>query len=121
MGILDELIILVKESVEEARQQQRRRDAPPSAPRQAQRSPEEIEHMRRALAQRAAEVHQEVPQQQKRPAPKRPEPQQIKQVAPPNKLDGRLPIRRLLRQPLSLRDLVVLKEVLDKPLALRRR
>jgi hypothetical protein len=64
MGLLDELIVLVKETIEEANERNRPRpgmpdgEEPHEEPRNQppQRSAEEVEALRRSLARRAAEM-----------------------------------------------------------------
>ena len=137
MGLLEELIILVKDTIEDA--SERRRQAPlPGAP---QRSAEEIEVLRRSLARRAAEQQAEEQQTAERAAHEqhaqqtrqrqvhereRHHQKQVKAVhsAQVTRHIGAVDPRRvvrLLHQPHTLRELIVLKELLDKPLALRRR
>jgi hypothetical protein len=133
MGLLEELILLIKEGIEDANERNRRAKQPAadvSAP--AERSPEEIEALRRALARRAAEqrvaqeraeAEQQAQREERQRAEERKRQQQARRQAPPpgvvhGATDQRR-IVRLLRQPQTLRELVVLREILDRPVALR--
>ena len=106
MGFLEDLILIVKESVEEAKGQQQARPQRATAPvlPQVRAQP---------LTQRVV-VEPAAPRQ----PPRRPPAAPVAPVAAP--VSGAARIARLLRQPRTMRELVVLKEILDKPLALRR-
>ncbi len=134
MGLLEELIVLVKETIEEARERNE-----PARP-VASRDPEEIEVLRQRMAQRAAEErraeqvaeereeHERIIQDRQRQVRDR-ERHYLKQAkaveaAQVTRHVGAKDPRhliRLLHQPQALRDLVVLREILDRPLALRSR
>ncbi len=136
MGLLEELIILVKDTIAEA--SERKREQPTGA---APRSAEEIEALRRTLARRAAEqrhaeqeaeehaAHEHHAQQERQRAAherERHHQKQVKavhsaQVAHQTGAVDQSRIVRMLRQPHALREMIVMKEILDKPLALRPR
>jgi hypothetical protein len=136
MGLLEELIILVKDSIDEANQRGKRKPAA-SAP---ERTEEEIDTLRRTLANRAAQARAEQEQAEQREAAAHVEQERHRQaqererhrqkqaktvqatqvVQHPGAVDPRR-IARLVRHPNALREMMVLREVLDKPLALRRR
>lgn len=137
MGLIEQLILLAKESIDEANQRGRRPPAPV-------RTEEEIEALREVLANRAAqarynqeqaereaaerEAQQQAEQERQRYANER-ERQRQKQaktvqatqvVQQAGAVDARR-IARLVRHPQALREMIVLREILDKPLALRQR
>ncbi len=118
MGFLEDLIVIVKESVDEAKtkqaQPQQRPVAPVPAPARVP-APQAV----RERQGRAQPLTQRVVVEP--PTPRRPAPAAApKTVAPPQPARSAERIARLLRQPRTVRELVVLKEILDKPLALRR-
>lgn len=137
MGLIEQLILLAKESIDEANQRGRRPPAPV-------RTEEEIEALREMLANRAAqarynqeqaereaaerEAQQQAEQERQRQTQERDRQRQKQaktvkatQVAQPiSGVDPRR-IARLLRHPQALREMMVLSEVLGKPLALRKR
>jgi len=133
MGILDELIDLVKETMDEAKQRQQQTTLPQSAPAPApHRSPENVEALKRTLAQRAmkqraadeAAIPISSPDAKHRAkyelerARLRTQHQQqgLAKVA-------HNPVHHaatLLRRPETLRDLIILKELLDRPISMRR-
>jgi len=141
MGLLDELIILVKETIAEANERNNPRPTAMPAP---QRSEEEMEALRRTLAQRAAQARhaeqqeaeeaaharhaQHAEQERQRLAHERQRHHQKQAQAVKaaqvtrhvGSVDARR-VARLVRQPQALREMIVLKEILDKPLALRPR
>ena len=139
MGLLEELIILVKDSIDEANQRGRRKPEAPAP----QRTAEEIEALRHTLANRAAQARaeQEEAQQQQAAAHAEQERQrhahererererqrqkqaktvQATQVVQHGGAVDARRIARLVRHPQALREMIVLREILDKPLALRR-
>ncbi|HEX3132042.1 MAG TPA: hypothetical protein VHX44_00500 [Planctomycetota bacterium] len=138
MGLLEELIILVKETIDEVNE---RNKPKPTAMPMPDRNEEERENLRRTLARRAAEARQaeqqaaehaaaeqHADQERHRQAQERQRHHQ-KQVQAVHaaqvtrhvgSVDARR-VARLVHQPKALREMVVLKEILDKPLALRRR
>jgi len=139
MGLIEQLILLAKESIDEANQRGRRPPAPV-------RTDEEIEDLRRTLANRAAQARYEQEQAEREAAeqhaeqqaeqerqryalererprqrPKQTKTVQATQVAQQSGgVDARR-IARLVRHPQALREMIVLREILDKPLALRQR
>ena len=137
MGLIEQLILLAKESIDEANQRGRRPPAPV-------RTEEEIEALREMLANRAAqarynqeqaereaaerEAQQQAEQERQRHTQERDRQRQKQaktvqatQVAQPiGGVDPRR-IARLVRHPQALREMMVLSEVLGKPLALRKR
>lgn len=142
MGLLDELIILVKETIDEVNE---RNNPKPTAAPAAQRNDEEMENLRRTLARRAAEARhaeqqaaehdaaeqyaeqerqrsvQQREQERERQRQKQAKIVQATQVVQQaGGVDPRR-IARLVRHPQALREMIVLNEVLGKPLALRRR
>lgn len=135
MGLIEQLIILAKESIDEANQRGRR---PPAAP-DPNDDEDEIQTLRRTLAQRAAEARAEQEFAKREEAQRRAELEQQRQAQEreqqrqrqrqtetarvtyaPTAVDARR-IARLVRHPNALREMIVLREILDKPLALRRR
>jgi hypothetical protein len=132
MGILEELIILVKESLDEAKQNQRppepsETDAPP------RRSPEEIEALKRTLAKRAMQ-QRAADEATAAPTPLSPDAkhrakydQERLRLHQQHLKDGPAKVNHhsshqvatLLRQPQTLRQLIVLKEILDLPISQR--
>jgi hypothetical protein len=132
MGILDELVILVKETIDEANQRNRQAD---SSSHQSQRSPDEIEALKRTLARRAmqqrtaeAAVSPHViplTQDEQRRSDYDRERKRLRQQ---NHDDGPAKVKhnpthraaKLLRQPATLREMIILKELLDKPISMRR-
>jgi hypothetical protein len=131
MGILDELIILVKETLDEAKQNQRLPDqsqtnSPP------QRSPEEIEALKRTLARRA--MQQRAADEAATPKPISPDEkhrakadqerlrlreQHLKEGPAKVAHTSSHQVAHLLQQPQTLRQLIVLKEILDRPISTR--
>jgi outer membrane translocation and assembly module TamA len=136
MGLLDELIVLVKETIEEANQRNNPQPTAPSQSAPPQRSAEEVEALRRSLARRAAEMRQAEQQAEEHAAEqerqrqlaererhqrKQAEAVHAAQVIHHGGAVDQQRILRLMRQPNALREMIVLREVLDKPLSLRRR
>ncbi len=132
MSLFIELIKTIAEAIEESRGSQR----PGQLPREVAPPPEETDADADALPQAlptedVRKVQRRVQQKQAELARVRAETDARARVlaqraAAPEKLpaprlaaDGQR-LGRLLRQPQSMRDLVVLKEILDRPLALRR-
>jgi hypothetical protein len=137
MGLLDELIILVKETIDEVNE---RNKPKPTATPMPQRNEEEMENLRRTLARRAAEARhveqqaaehaateQHAEQERHRHTQERQRHHQ-KQVEAVHaaqvtrhvgSVDARR-VARLVRQPNTMRELMVLRELIDRPLALRR-
>lgn len=137
MGLIEQLILLAKESIDEANQRGRRPPAPV-------RTDEEIEALREVLANRAAqarydreqaereaaerEAQQQAEQERQRQAQERERSRQkqakivqaTQVVQQAGAVDPRR-IARLVRHPQALREMIVLSEVLGKPLALRKR
>lgn len=134
MGLLEELIVLVKETIEEANQRNNPQPTTPTLP--PQRSAEDIEALRRSLARRAAEMRESeqqaadhaAEQERQRQLAER-ERHHQKQVAAVHAAQvihhtgavDRQRITRLVRQSNALREMIVLREILDRPLARRRR
>lgn len=134
MGLLEELITLIKDTVEEVSEQQKQKQreasdgaAPP--PRvsveelrqrmlQQRRAAAEAEAARLAAQEAAAAPPPEPPRRHAHHAHghARAEPK-AKHVAQPTSPER---LARLLRQPHTVRELFVLKEILDRPLVLRR-
>jgi hypothetical protein len=148
MGILEELILMAKEAIDEANQRGRRPPtarAPESEPEPesepAEHSEEELEDLRRTLARRAAQARieqeqaeraaadQRDQQQRQREAQERERQRQVRstskstaaQVVHATGAVDPQRIARLVHQPQALREMMVLSEVLGKPLALRKR
>ena len=137
MGLIEQLIMLAKESIDEANQRGRRPPAPV-------RTDEEIEALREVLATRAAQARYDREQAEREAAEQQAQQQaeqerqryahererqrqkqaktvQATQVAQQaGGVDPRR-IARLVRHPQALREMIVLREILDKPLALRKR
>ena len=136
MGLLEELIIMAKDAIDEANQRGKKRPAAPAR----ERSEEEIEALRQVMAERAAQTHQEQEQARQEAAERRAEQQrqheaqererererqrqrQAAEAARATRAGAVDPrrIARLARHPGALREMIVLRELLDKPLALRR-
>jgi hypothetical protein len=140
MSILGDLIILVKETLDEVNERNQPQPRP-TAGAPVERSEEQIEALRRTIARRAAaqqlaheqadaqaaaEQHAEHERLRHHQAAER-ERQRQKAAQAPAKVSTHAGtvdahrIIRLIRQPTVLRELIVLKEILDKPRALRRR
>jgi hypothetical protein len=144
MGILDELIILVKEAMDEANGRPGGGQPRPETTSQ-HRSGEELENMRRTLARRALaqreaaqreqneqhqSAHDEANAAQLRQAHEKArrqallaQPANAQPTAHSTDLSAPLSahnLRQLVQQPQAMRQLFVMKEILDKPLALRR-
>ena len=142
MGLFDELITMVREAIDEVNQ----RDQPPSRGTSPVRPPaptslEEIkERIRQAQAQPQYQPQAAQQPQVRRPAaqprpsapaaapgratearPEPPAPRTSDQPARPTAMPANERFARLLRPPQTMRELFVLKELLDRPLALRRR
>lgn len=137
MGILEELIIMAKEAIDEANQRGKKR---PPAP-VPERTEEEIEELRQVMAERAARARQDQEQARQEAAERRAEQQRQHEAQERERererqrqrqaveatragrtvgaVDPRR-IARLARHPAALREMIVLRELLDKPLALRR-
>lgn len=144
MGLIEQLIILAKEAIDEANQ--RGRPQPPAPRRGPPEDPdepdeEENESLRRILAHRAALARREQQLAEQQAAEQRAELQRQREaqererelqrqrqrqaeaprvVHAASAVDPRR-IARLVRHPNALREMIVLREILDKPLALRRR
>ena len=139
MSILGDLIILVKETLDEVNERNQPQPRP-TAGAPIERSEEEIEALRRTIARRAAaqqlaheqadthaaaEQHAEHERLRHHHAER--ERQRQKAAQAPAKVSHQTSavdahrIIKLIRQPTVLRELIVLKEILDKPRALRRR
>lgn len=129
MSLLIELIKTIAEAIEEGRGNQRPRQPPPTAQPPAAdevdtvadfEEPENLKakqrlHQKHVEAQRArAEAEARAKLTARRAATAESE-----RVVPRQAAGGER-LGRLLRQPQTLRDLVMLKEILDRPLALRR-
>jgi hypothetical protein len=136
MGLLEEVIILIKEAIDEANQRNRpRRPTPPPEPEQPQDDDGEIDTLRETLARRAMAVRraEEEEERQRAMAQRRAEEErqqalererQRQRQAQAMRATAHRDLHRiahLLRQPQTLRQVVVLRELLDKPLALRRK
>jgi hypothetical protein len=140
MSILGDLIILVKETLDEVNERNQPQPRP-TAGAPIERSEEQIEALRRTIARRAAaqqlaheqadaqaaaEQHAEHERLRHHQVAER-ERQRQKAAQAPAKVSTHAGtvdahrIIRLIRQPTVLRELIVLKEILDKPRALRRR
>ncbi len=132
MGILDELIDLVKETMDEAKQRQQPTSQPQSAPAPApHRSPENIEALKRTLAQRA--MKQRAADEAAIPVISPDAKHRAKYELERTRLRTQhqeeglakvthQPVHRaatLLRRPETLRDLIILKELLDRPISMR--
>jgi translation initiation factor IF-3 len=115
MGFLEDLIVIVKESVDEAKTRQAQPQQRPVAPVPARVPAPQAVRERQGRAQPLTQRVVVEPAAPRRPAPAA----APKPVAPPQAARGAERIARLLRQPRTVRELVVLKEILDKPLALR--
>ena len=131
MGVLDDLIVLVKDTIAEANQRGRPDgDVPP------QRSEEDLTALRRSLARRAAEARHDE-EERERAAAEREQHERQHQERQRQRHQAEAAaaraaqaagtafdptrIARLVRHPHALREMIVLREVLDRPLALRRR
>ena len=137
MGLLEDLIVLYKEtqdevaqrakraeqpgapasgrapSVDELRERQRQLNRRANAPARAAKAEAPAAEPADAAAQRHAARHAE-----RHAAERLAEKDAAKAKAAAHSSHERL--ARLMRQPRTLRDLVILKELLDRPLALRR-
>ncbi|MBA3699362.1 MAG: hypothetical protein H0W78_10960 [Planctomycetes bacterium] len=140
MGLIEQLILLAKESIDEANQRGKR---PPAAPapeytedeiatlrqvranrvvqarmdqEQARRDAEE----QRAEQQRQYETQQRDGERQRQRQRQQQTVEAARVVHASGAVDPRR-IARLVRHPGALREMIVLREVLDKPLALRPR
>ena len=140
MSILGDLIILVKETLDEVNERNQPQPRP-TAGAPMERSEEQIEALRHTIARRAAA--QQLAQEQadaQAAAEQRAEHERLrhhhaaererqrqKAAQAPAKVSTHAGtvdahrIIRLIRQPTVLRELIVLKEILDKPRAFRRR
>jgi hypothetical protein len=135
MGILDELIDLVKETIDEAKQRQQQTMPPQSSPAPAptpHRSPEDIEALKRTLAQRA--MKQRAADEAAIPITSPDAKHRAKyeleraRLRVQHQQEGLAkvthnPVHRaasLLKRPETLRDLIILKELLDRPISMRR-
>ena len=138
MGLFEELIILVKETIEEVNERQRKKQGEqqkqeaPSQPTVASgNQDDELARVRERLARRAAQQQAEraaaMARVEAEAAAARPLPQlQPKPITKPLKpilqqQGGHHRLAKLLHRPGTLRELVLLREILDKPLALRQR
>jgi hypothetical protein len=129
MGLLEELIILVKETIDEVSERNRERERARPQPSASPTGQVEIDELRaRMLQQRraAAEAARAAQQAAEAPPPaprhhhhheRRPAQAPVKAAAQPQSAER---LAKLLRQPQTVRELFVLKELLDKPLSLRR-
>ena len=141
MSILGDLIILVKETLDEVNERNQPQPRP-TAGAPIERSEEQIEALRRTIARRAAaqqlaheqaaaqaaaEQHAEHERLRHHHHAAERERQRQKAAQAPAKVSHQTSavdahrIIKLIRQPTVLRELIVLKEILDKPRALRRR
>ena len=133
MGLLIELIKTIAEAIEEGRGNQRPRQLPPTALPPAEdededavdseadrEEPEDLKAKQR-LHQKHVEVQRARAEAEARAkvAARRAATAESERVVP-RQVAGGERLARLLRQPQTLRDLVMLKEILDRPLALRR-
>ncbi len=130
MGILDELIDLVKESMDEAKQRQQPTSQPQSAP-VPHRSPENIEALKRTLAQRAMKQRaaDEAAISVISPEAKNREKLELERarLRAQHKEEGLTKVTHqpghraatLLKRPETLKDLIILKELLDRPISMR--
>jgi hypothetical protein len=147
MGILDELIILVKESLDDARERQGGGNSGGNSggtnerrPETTHRSGEELENMRRALARRALLQREAAQRDQSELTQSNADAAQARQAAEKARRQALLvqpttasvanvavtdlsagAFQQLLRQPHVMRQMILMKEILDKPLALRQR
>lgn len=115
MGILEDIIQTIGEAMAEAQTQGKRRasDAPPQPP--GEPHPYDLIKAQKRIQQQAAE---------KPPSPTsapHKSQEKTKHAPAPQVVDHRARLARLLHQPQTLKELMLLKEILDKPLALRRR
>ena len=130
MSLFIELIKTIAEAIEESRGSQRpgqlpREVAPPPEETDADALPqalptEDVRKVQRRVQQKQAElarVRAETDARARVLAQRAAAPEKL--PAPRLAADGQR-LGRLLRQPQSMRDLVVLKEIFDRPLALRR-
>lgn len=136
MGLFIELIKTIAEAIEESRGQQGA-PRPPARPVAAE-AEDTVEHAERRLADLRHAAQRPTKTELERARAEAALRAKVEATAARAKAEargraalaaehaaGRLPadperIPRLLRQPSTLRDLVVLKEILDRPLALRR-
>ncbi len=134
MGLFEELIVLVKETIDEVNERQRKKHGgqPSSQPSISPgNQDDELARVRERLARQAAQQQAERARagaeavsarplpQTSAPAQSKPITKSVKPVIQPQGHQHRL--ARLMHRPGTLRELVVLREILDKPLALRRR
>ncbi len=140
MSILGDLIILVKETIDEVNERNQPQPRP-TAGKPIERSEEQIEALRRTLARRAAAQQHEQEQADAQAAAEqhaeheRLRHQRVAERERQRHKASHIPAKvahhtgavdahrmvRLVRQPSVLRELIVLKEILDKPRALRLR
>jgi hypothetical protein len=98
--------------------------APPPSPVMVVRTSDEVESTRERVMRLAAEKAEKAEQAERADAAHRVVAHQAPRVATqaPGRpaLDYAHRLRRLIHQPAALRDMIVLKEILDRPLVLRR-
>jgi hypothetical protein len=128
MGLLDDLISTIKEAVEEAQTEAKRRAQPPQtsietdesgahpydllkAQQRMRRAGEDLARQRAADEERARAAAAESRARQRAQPPRAPR---------RTDLDRTARLRLALHKPTALRDLFLLKEILDPPLVLRR-
>jgi hypothetical protein len=136
MGFLEDLIQTIQEAMEESKQRQQPPPAPhhgrsqpqrmasPTAPPMVVRTFDEVESTRERVVRMAAEKAEKAEQAERADAAHRivahQAPRTPAKAAPGRPaLDYAHRLRRLIHQPAALRDLIVLKEILDRPLVLR--
>lgn len=118
MGLLDDLLKTIQEAAAEARRQQEGHVRRP-VQRVADEDPVATQQRIQAKAEAAAREKRAEADRLRRAAETRREQQaQADRLAEAQADAGR--VRQALRDPASLRDLMVLREILDRPLALRR-
>jgi hypothetical protein len=112
LGFLEDLVKTIQEAADEARAQQRQRK---SSPEWTPVPPAEDQRLRAKIVRR----HREQTDAPAEPAaePAKPPPTPAHRHAPA----GAERLHRLLRQPRTIRELMLLREVLDGPVALRPR
>jgi hypothetical protein len=124
MGFLDDLANTIKEAMAEAKAQaEGRKSASAGSPKgPVQAHPYDVMKVQQRMKQKAEEQKAAPPapaasRQPRRDRPKESEPAKVAQQV----LLNRDRIFRLMHQPQALRELFLIKELLDKPLAIRRR
>ena len=114
MGFMEDLVKTIQEAADEARAQQRQRKSSPEwspVPKQTERQSARVVRRTREEAPASAPEPTAHPQRAAVDAPQ--------QTRPDPHRAGTVRMRMLLHHHRTLRELMLLKEILDRPLALR--